>query len=484
MGLMQQKYTYRALLLLAILLAGCSKGFLEGKPEQATETGKAIRDLPGLQAAISGVYSLLQNENYYGRTMPLLPDLRSDNSFISVINSNRYRNQDQYIVTANDVYITDSWNLLYSVVANANLVIMKGPHISLLPSATDSITARQIIAEAYAVRALVFFDIARMYAQPYNYTAGATHMGIPLVTITNVDSVQSPARSNMKDTYAQIVSDLATAIRLFEESKSMAFSSGRLNVYSAKALLSRVLLYKEDWAGAAANADAVIRSNKYSLLENDKLLSDFKITGNSETVFEVINTPVDNRNTDGLSYMFSQDGYGDVLATNDLYNIYGPGDVRRNFLKKDKRAGNGGEDPANIVTKYSDVSTFTESIKVMRLAEVYLIRAEALAHLDRPGDAQHDLNTVIFRSDPNAKPVTATGEALLDAIMLERRKELAFEGHRLFDLIRTKHSFTKYLASDKTIPVVWPSTKVILPIPQRELDANPNIRNQQNEGYN
>lgn len=481
---MQKKYTYGIMLLLTGLLGACSKDFLELKPDQSTETGRAIKDLPGLQAAISGVYSLMQSANYYGRTMPLLPDLRADNSFVSVINTNRYRNQDQYIVTANDVYTTDSWNQLYSVVANANMVISKGPAISLLPSAADSIEAKQIVAEAYAIRAQVFFDLSRMYAQPYNFTANASHMGIPIVTITNVDSVQAPSRSSMKDTYAQIINDLRTAIRKFEESNSTAFSSARLNVYSAKALLARVLLYKEDWEDAAALANAVIKSNRYSLLTGDKLVSDFKITGNGETIFEIINTPVDNPGTDGLGYMFNQDGYGDVLATNNVFNIYTSGDVRRNFLKKSKRAGNGGESPANVISKYSDVTTFSEGIKVMRLAELYLIRAEALAHLGKAPEAQADLNVVAQRADRNALPVTVTGQALLDAILLERRKELAFEGHRLFDLIRTKQSFTKYLASDKTIQVAWPSTKVILPIPQRELDANPNIRNQQNEGYN
>ncbi|PSL42477.1 RagB/SusD domain-containing protein [Chitinophaga niastensis] len=481
---MRKKYTYGVLILLASTLLACKKDFLELKPDQSIETGKTIKDLPGLRAAINGVYSLMQNENYYGRTMPLLPDLRADNSFISVINSNRYRNQDQYIVTANDVYTTDSWNLLYSVVANANMVIQKGPDISLLPSSTDSTEALQIIAEAYAVRGLVFFDLARMYAQPYNYTADATHMGIPLVTVTNVDLVQSPSRSSIKATYNQIISDLTTAISKFDQSKSTAFSSGRINVYTAKALLSRVLLYKEDWEGAVSYASAVISQNKYSLLATDKLVSDFKTTGNNETIFEIINTPVDNRSTDGLSYMFSQSGYGDVLATNDVFNIYAVKDVRSGFLRKDKRTGNGGENPANIISKYSDVSTFTESIKVMRLAELYLIRAEALAHLGQDLGAQADLNIVAARANPGAAPITATGPALINAILLERRKELAFEGHRLFDLTRTKQSFIKYLASAKTIFVMWPSTKVILPIPQRELDANPNIRNQQNEGYN
>ncbi|WP_212004291.1 RagB/SusD family nutrient uptake outer membrane protein [Chitinophaga sp. HK235] len=481
---MLQRYKHIAWMLIATLVASCSKDFLNQDPQSATETRHTIKDLAGLQAAINGVYSLMQNENYYGRTMLLLPDLRADNEYVSVVNSNRYRNLDQYIVTANDVYITDAWNLLYRVVANANMVIQKGPSVSLLPFAADSSEAGQIVAEAYALRGLVFFDLVRLYAQAYNYTPDASHMGIPLATTTNIEEVQSPSRSSVKDTYTQIISDLNKAISLFQESKSPAFSSGRLNILSVKALLARVLLYKGDWVAAEAAASFVISTGKYTLLPGDKLVSDFSQTGNSETIFEIINTPTDNLSTDALSYMFSQMGYGDVLATDDIWKIYNEKDARLGFIKRDRRAGTGGENPANIVTKYRDVATFAEGIKVMRLAELYLIRAEALAHLGRDADAQQALNDIVRRANPGAAPVMATGQALLDAIALERRKELAFEGHRLFDLARTGAPFIKYLANNKTISVALPGPKIILPIPQRELDANPNIRHQQNEGYN
>ncbi|HVI43351.1 MAG TPA: RagB/SusD family nutrient uptake outer membrane protein [Chitinophaga sp.] len=481
---MQKRYTHVILLLLAAFIASCNKDFLDRLPEQATETRNAIKDLPGLRAAISGVYSLMQSENYYGRTMPLVGDLLADNEYISVINANRYRNIDQYIVTANDVYTTDAWNQMYGVVANANMIIQKGPYISMLPVQADSTEAMQIVAEAYAIRALAFFDLARLFAQPYNRTPDASHMGIPLITVINIDSVQSPARSTIKQTYNQIISDLNTALKKFDESNSTTFTSGRFNSYAVTALLARVLLYKEDWAGAAAAADAVIASNRYSLLPTDKLLSNFGMTNNGETVLEIVNTVVDNRNTDALSYMFNQSGYGDVLATDNAFDCYNVKDERLGFLRKGRRTGSGGENPANVILKYKDVTTFSESIKVIRLAEIFLIRAEALAHLGRNEEAQYALNAVIRRSEPGAAPVTVTGDALLEAVALERRRELAFEGHRIFDLTRTKKSFIKYLAGDRNIPVDLPSPKIILPIPQRELDANPNIRHQQNEGYN
>ncbi|MCW3465590.1 RagB/SusD family nutrient uptake outer membrane protein [Chitinophaga nivalis] len=481
---MWKKKRYHVTLLLTSLIMACSKDFLDIKPRESTETERAITDLAGLRAAVNGMYSLMQDENYYGRTVPLLPDLRSDNGFISIVNSNRYRNLDQYIVTANDAYTTDTWNQLYKVVANANMIIRKGPHIGLLPVAQDSVAAAQMIAEAYAVRGLAFFDLVRIFAQAYHYTADASHLGIPLVTTIDVNVIQAPGRSTVKQTYDQIICDLTTAIRRFTAAGGSAVASGRMSAAAANALLSRVLLYKEDWQGAANYASAVISGNAYTLLPANKLVNDFKQTGNGETIFEIINTPVDNRSTDALSYLFSQAGYGDVLATDDLWRIYPEKDIRLGFLARDKRAGSGGENPANTITKYKDITTFNESIKVIRLAELYLTRAEALAHLGNETGAQADLQVIRNRANPGSGAITLTGKRLLKAILLERRRELAFEGHRLFDLARTGQAFVKHLAGNQDLSILLPNTKIILPIPQRELDANPNIRHQQNEGYN
>jgi hypothetical protein len=167
--------------------------------------------------------------------------------------------------------------------------------------------------------------------------------------------------------------------------------------------------------------------------------------------------------------------------------MYKSTDARRGFMSRSKRLGSGGENPANIVTKYSNVTTFDENIKVIRLAEMYLIRSEANAHLVNEIPARADLNTIIGRSDTNPASqvgVTVTGSALISAIINERRKELAFEGHRLFDLIRNKLSFTKTTRGGGTISITYPTNKTISPIPQTEMDANSGLSGQQNPGYN
>lgn len=483
---MFKEYTSRlsAALLTGLFITGitaCSKDFLETKSEQSAEIKNAIKDLPTLRAAVTGVYSLLQSETYYGRTYSLLPDLMSDNEFISVVNSNRYRNQDQYITTANDAAAADTWNQLYAVVANCNLIIQKGPGITLNQVTSDTTEARQLVAEAHSLRAMAFFDLCRFYAQPYNFTANASHWGVPIVTTTDPDNPQSPARNTVQQSYAQIISDLSKASEGFG-SKSTGAHAGRFNLHAARALLSRVMLYKGDWKGADSVASLVIRDGKYKLLERDKLVNDFKLANNGETILEVVNNATDNRGTASLAYFYDQlVGYGDAIASKELYDRYDSADVRKSFMRIGKRTGSGGENPAVLIMKYKDPQT--ENIKLIRLSEIFLIRAEALARLGNTTAAQADVTRIANRADTLVKAITATGDALISAILLEKRKELAFEGHRLFDLTRNKLSFTKYLGGDEKKDITYPADKTIQPIPQRELDANTAIRDQQNKGY-
>lgn len=481
------KIYFTSLVLIALTVVSCKKEFLEIDPKQNTDAGKAITDIAGLRAAVTGVYSLLQSADNYGRTSTLLPDLMADNLYISVLNANRYQPQDQYVTSANDGMATGLWNNLYTVVANSNLIIEKGPGITI--AAADTAEKRRLVGQAYALRALAYFDLARFFAQPYNFTADASHLGVPVLTTTSTDksNIAAPARNTVKQTYDQIISDLNSAINnLSSYTSTSSTAKGKFNLYGAQALLSRVYLYKGDWQGAADMASAVISANKYTLLPRATFVDDFKKQYNSESIFEVANTTTDNLSTNSIGYFFNQSGYGDALATDGLYNSYSSTDVRKGFMTRSKRSGSGGENPANIVNKYSNVSTFDENLKVIRLAELYLNRAEANAHLGKEDLARTDVNVIIGRSNSDATalvPLTTTGSALLTAILNERRKELAFEGHRLFDLTRNKLSFTKIRRGGIAIEVTYPNNKTILPIPQRELDANPNIRGQQNPGY-
>ncbi len=464
-----------------IFSASCKKSFLELEPQQQTDANLVIKDLAGTRAAVTGTYSLFQSVNYYGRNAVVLPDLMSDNVFVSTKNQGRFLLYDQYNAIATEGYAASLWNQLYRIVVNANLLIGKAEK-NEYPD-TEKAEATYIIGEAYAIRALAYFDLMRFFAMPYNYTPDASHAGVPLVikSGTSKEEVIAPNRSSAKEVYTQIVADFNKAMSLMPK-KPVGFSSslrGRMTYFGAKALLARTQLYREDWVAADSLATDVIVSGGYSLLPRATLVEDSKKQNSSEAIFEIQYNILDNLGSNALvNYYWQSGSYGDGLATEDLFNTYAATDARRGFITKGARKS--GENPAYLITKYTNITNYEEPVRVIRLAEVYLIRAEARAKLGLNGPAAADLDIVATRADALWTPTVATDSELISLIIKERRKELAFEGHRLFDLTRNNLSFVKY-RSGSTIPVSNTSLKTILPIPQSEINANPNI--EQNEAY-
>lgn len=471
--------------LLSVISISCKKDFLELKSQQSTDASVAIKDIQSLRAAINGVYNLLQSYTYYGRNTTLIPDLMSDNDYVSTQNAGRYLDYDRYTVTKSSSYAKEIWDQVYQVIVNCNFIIDKGTPLQLPTSDQDEQSA--IIGEAYTIRALAHFDLCRLYALPYNATADASHPGIPVITksSTSIEDLVKPSRNTVKEVYDAVIADLQKAINLLPETlpgKSSSYK-GMVAQNAAKALLSRVYLYKEDWTNAAQMATDVIESKQYELLDGASLVTEFGTPDNDETIFEIQYSEIDNQGTSSLAYMYNQKGYGDILATKDLYNQYGTNDVRKGFMQMGNRNAKGGEKNVPLVVKYNNTANiYSANIKVIRLAEVYLNRAEAYAHSGQDPLALIDLEKIAQRSEPGVvlDPLLS-GQALIDRILLERRKELAFEGNRLFDLTRNKLGFTKYLSGTTTIDVTYPSQKTILPIPEAETDVNPNVT--QNDGY-
>ncbi|RZK56677.1 MAG: RagB/SusD family nutrient uptake outer membrane protein [Pedobacter sp.] len=472
--------------LMALSLTACKKEFLEIDPEQQVAVNLVVVDLPTTKAAVMGTYTMLQSAAYYGRSIVVLPDLMADNMYISRKNSNRYTSYDQYITNTNDGTASGSWNIMYRTIVNANVIIEKGEKLQVAQSEQAEVS--HLVGEAYTLRALAHFDLLRLYALPYNATPGATHIGVPVLSKsgTSKEDIINPKRNTVKEGYTQIVEDLKKAIALMSTTPVgfTASNKGHIGHYAAKALLARVYLYMEDWPNAEAMATDVITGNKYTLLTNANLVSgstNFRTQNNAEAIFEVVYNTTSNLGTDRLAaFLLQGSSYGDGLATDDLFNSYTTTDVRKGFMTRGSRSG--GENPANLITKYNNTTTFEEGVKVIRLAEVYLIRAEARAkQTGKDALAAADLDVIAKRADVSKASATATGVALQTLILEENRKEFAFEGHRLFDLTRNKLAFTKHRTGGLTIAIPANSNKILLPIPLAEMNANPNM--EQNEAY-
>ncbi|PRX43801.1 RagB/SusD family nutrient uptake outer membrane protein [Salegentibacter salegens] len=455
------------------LSISCSEDFLEIDPEQNVAAENAVIDLSTLQTAVNGVYSNLQSNGYYGRNLYVMPELMADNLYLSLRNTGRYLDFNNFVVSEEDSYVESAWNSIYEVAVNATRVIEGGENLlEQFPGQEAQI--KQLLGEAYTLRSLAHFDLVRLFAQPYNFTADASHPGIPLITEINENEV-SPSRNSVNEVYQHINSDLSTAVSLMTE----ANQDGRFSVNAAYALAARVALYEEENEKAITYSTNVIESSVFSLIPNERYMELWSVDFNEETLMEVINTIADNAGTNGLGHFFDVTGYADALVTEDLVATYDESDVRLHAILEGSKPG--AEEEAYFVNKFPNGTLHDDNIKILRLAEQYLIRAEAYAKTGQNELAQQDLQVVMSRANPGAEEVGEVGNELIDRILLERRKELAFEGHRLFDLNRNKRGVSIDQGEGNVIEASYPNEKFILPIPLSEINANTNI--EQNPGY-
>jgi hypothetical protein len=243
--------------------------------------------------------------------------------------------------------------------------------------------------------------------------------------------------------------------------------------------LARVYLYKEDWNNAEAMSSAVIESSEYNLIPNDSYLDLWSNDNNSESIFEISMTDTDNVGSNGIGGLYLKNSYGDYLPSSDVISMYDSLDKRLSVFTVDNFLS--GDYAPYRMEKYPD-NNGSNNVKVIRLAELYLIRAEARAEVGTNiSGAQKDLDVVRQRALSSAPNNSDSGQTLKDAILTERRIELCFEGQRLWDLMRKKQDIVRNQCTSLTCKILYASESVILPIPQIETDINENI--EQNPGY-
>ena len=467
------KTLIKAFLIISVFsLSSCQEDFLQLEPQQSLSITSAIVDLNTINAALNGVYSNLQDANIYGWDLPLIPDLRGSNVYISSKNAGRFLTFDDFSNIDQCGFCTAQWTDMYETVVNASNIINNFPNEEVLSS--EQSEANNRLGEAYALRGLIYWNLVKLFALPYTTDHGASP-GIPFNNAGTDGNIITPARETVGAIYAQIISDLEAAIDLMTLN-----TDGRLSKEAAQAILAKVYLYQENWAQAEALATQVINSGKFSLYaDGDAWLNSWGANFGSEDIFVVVNTQADNIGVNSIGGIIDRDGYGDVLATEELFEMYSDTDARRSVMIRGDRL----DGESNVLFpegKYPNGETGLDYIKVMRLADVYLIRAEARAEQGNEAGAREDLDAVASRVDPAYVASTASGQDLIDAILDERRRELAFEGDLSWDYTRRQRNWTKF-TTFFSFDVQWNDPQLINPIPRAEIDNNPNIV--QNPGY-
>lgn len=444
----------RVALLGALGLAGtsCDK-VLDQQPQNALASTQVFVDLAGVNAALTGVYGGLTTSNYYGLRYPVFADLLADNlnhigtfpSFAEIKNRN---------IQTNNAEVTNMWAAIYATINRANNVIEYTPGVGAILDADK----KRIVAEAKFLRALCYFDLVRYWGD------------VPLVlTATKkADESLNVARTPATAVYDQVKKDFDDAeADLSEGSASRATKSG------ARALKARLALYRGQYSDAATLADQVIATTKFTLLPVYR--DNFDVKNSAEAIFEVNFDNITSSQYAFYNFPGSRGGRNEVSPTGTtLLTAYEAGDRRKSASISDGTyVVNNQTIPANVGIKYTKAGTGEDDYRVIRLAEVILISAEAKARIgtDLPG-ALTLLNRIRTRAGLSLS-TAATQASLLTAIEQERRVELAFEGQRWFDLVRTGRALTVLNITD--------ARKLLLPIPFREITNNPNLT--QNPGY-
>jgi hypothetical protein len=452
---------------LFLSLASCEKSFLELKPPTSLTPEFALATEADLQVALRGAYAGLKSTALYGRSLMVLGDMMADNTYQSALNTNRYTNFNLYNYLVTDGDVAGLWNASYTVILRANNIINS-------PIA-DNANIQQIKGEAYAIRALAYFNLVRYFGSPY--TLDPSKLGVPIITTYQADL--KPERAKIADVYTLINKDLTQAFTLMTKFTN----SSQFSKYSAKALQAKVYLAMGDKTNAKTAALDVITNSGFTAISSAAHTGYWAgvapRTDKVETLLEISFDAVANNAFDALSYIYLQSGnYGDMLCSSELYDLFETADIRKSLYATGTRGGLA----SVFVNKYSSFTGDHSDTKVIRMSEMYLIAAEA-SYPSNTADALKYVNEVTSRRGATA--IASSGSALLEDIITERRKELAFEGERYLDMQRLQRN----IARSKNYPAAalsidFTNYRRIMPIPQGELDANPSIKSQQNPGWN
>lgn len=475
------KKHYILLFMLIVLCCSACEKLLDKEPTDQVSLEDLFRDVPGARTALAGAYGAMRELSHYERNLMVYPDLTGGN--IKYSQTLGLALEDIYAANQTELEssMDDTYSGLYEELNNINNIIKYTPSSS--GSETDKI---KIIAEAKCMRALVHFDLLRIFSWPINRTAAGTHPGIVINLQPYLVGDERVGRKTSAESFAAVIQDLNEAIASFDDSNTGILSGGYKQNYftkaSAQALLAKVYLYQNNWDMAFSTADALIRSNQYTLLSNANYAGSW--TGrvpSSESIFELAVEPTFSGTSLG-SYFEPSTTTIQYAATSNLTSLYTATDIRRPATMFNTVTINGIS--YNFSKKYPTGGNAATPVKVLRLSEIYLIRAEAAAMKTAPDftQANADLNLIRKRADPSAADLSHQNSAdLLEDVLLERRKELAFEGNLVFDLLRHGKSVVRTEGNPTQIIFAANDHRLIMPIPYVSVVSNPQMI--QNTGY-
>ncbi len=497
---------FKAILLtgaLALGMGACKKDFA---PSTAIDENSALTNAADIETATIGVYALVRHGNYT-LSGHFLKEFPSDEVAQGQISSNDYTNTYRYTHLTTGTHSRLFWTQAYLVVSAANKIIAAIPEDA-------SAAQRQLKGENLFLRAMMHFDLVRVFGRPYTQNNG-DNPGVPILKEDLTDEQKlTISRSKVSEVYAFVIEDLLKAADMMTL-KKLVFASSFASKQAANALLARVYLYMGDNNNALEFANKVINSGDYSLVQGGAYTNYFRTVadGNKETIFAIHHTKLQDQvlasigafyysgDASGTALAKGTNGWGEVMVSRKYWLALDStsNDLRLGFIRPYRVNGVLQYNPAlspQVPLYYHIKYSLQEGIITLsspvylRIAEMYLIRAEANAKLGSSQLALDNVNLIRQRAAlTGAKlhtlaSIALSGKSALDVVLEERWFELAFEGHRAYDLFRNGRSMVRNYPGTHQLnvtpvninqTVLATDNRVIFFIPETERAKNPNL---------
>ena len=477
---MKKDRIYTILVLSCLLfVTGCDK-MLETKSQTLLPQDK-LQTEAGCEAMLYGVYDLMQETAFYGRDILTVPEVLADNSRLSPLAS-RYKGQADNRIGSH----LDIWVESYEIIALLNEVIEYAEKLPETPK------AKAIWGEALALRGLTYFNLARVYGREPGHLVDNFDLCVPLILKAffydggPMGEEVYPARATVAEVWGQIEKDLTEGFSLLKGNDD-GLMPKRMGSLATQAILSRVYLYEGKWKECVEVSDYVTTNAPFDLYGGT--YTDIFSKG-EETIFYLYFTNSENWGSSSLQSIngmmeseLDSEGYdigkgvgdADLCVAEELIALFDQkNDLRFKAFRKAKING----EKVWWTKKFNgwQGAFGLDNVPVIRLSEVVLNRAEAQAELKKDTEALADVNEL--RTKRGLEAVSFSGAELLNEILLQRRLELAQEGHRFFDLKRRGETISK--PAGRT-PVSYEDFRVVARISETQMDANKNLKN--NPGY-
>ncbi len=461
------------LIMMMMLVVSCDKE-LDLKPQQSIDTETALATSASIETLLVGVYQNMRSSDLWGIRFNDFSELLAATNDMAFIGS--YAQPEEFYekhIIADNTYLRDNWIQAYYVNNMINTVLYS------LDVVDDGIKGK-VEGEAKLIRGWLLFEMTRFYGQPYDMNSPAnnsSNLGVPIITTPTLvvgDAVEV-TRNTVAECYEQAIADLTSAKTLLD---SYGQNGVSVSTYAASAVLSRIYLQQGNFAAAATEASRVIEQGGYSLMATPRLAHN-NASNVAEDVFSLQNNTASNVGWLTVMYGSLNDGgRGDYEIRSPFFDMFEAGDLRAGYQgAADMDDSYTHEDVYEMyyygvgnINNYGGINTikwgnYYTNLPMIRLAEMYLTRAEANFEAGTSTGATpvDDINTIRARAGLTTPLTTVTQ----DIIRTERYKELCWEGFRLHDLKRWQQGVGS---------IAYDSWDIVLPIPLRELEANPNLQ--------